>query len=56
MAIVIDEVVSEPAGEPRAMSAPAAGGAAPGAGEPDLDKLDYQFRRARQRSARLFAD
>jgi hypothetical protein len=55
MAVVIDEMVAEPVAAASTPGAPAAGGDG-GNAEPDYDKLDYEFRRARQRSARLFAD
>ncbi|HEY1606401.1 MAG TPA: hypothetical protein VGF77_12480 [Allosphingosinicella sp.] len=55
MAVVIDEMITEPPASAQDAGAPAAGGGGASA-EPDLDKLAFQIRRARQRSARLFAD
>ena len=55
MAVVIDEMVAEPVPAASTPGAPAASGGE-GSAEPDYEKLDYEFRRARQRSARLFAD
>ena len=56
MAVVIDEMVAEPVAAASTPGAPAASGGGQERAEPDYDKLDYEFRRARQRSARLFAD
>ncbi|MBV9931298.1 MAG: hypothetical protein JO013_10175 [Alphaproteobacteria bacterium] len=59
MAVVIDEISSEVAPEAQASRGSgggSGGGGAGGGAEPDLDKLDYQIRRALQRRARLFAD
>jgi len=60
MPVVIDEITSEVAPEAQATRGSGgdggAGGGAGGGADPDLDKLDYQIRRALQRRARLFAD
>jgi hypothetical protein len=58
MAVMIEEMVTETVdegtrGAPAAPSATAGGG---GGEEPDIDKLDYQMARRRQRAARLWAD
>lgn len=57
MAVKIEEMVTETVDE-GTRGAPAAPSATAGGGvqEPDIDKLDYQMARRRQRSARLWAD
>jgi hypothetical protein len=56
MPVMIQEMVTETREEamPPAPAPPSATGA--GHDEPDMDKLDYQMARERQRSARLWAD
>jgi len=56
MSVVIDEMIAEPAAAAPTRGASEGSGGGAESAEPDLDKLDYEFRRARQRSARLFAD
>jgi hypothetical protein len=57
MAVMIEEIVTETVDE-GTRGAPAAPSATAGGGgeEPDIDKLDYQMARRRQRAARLWAD
>ena len=57
MGVVIDQVTAE-TGEERSGASTASGssGAQDKAGEPDLDRIDYQLARRRQRLRRRWAD
>ena len=57
MAVMIEEMVTETVDEGSRGAAAAPSATVGGGGEePDLDKLDYQMARRRQRAARLWAD
>jgi hypothetical protein len=56
MAVVIEEMVTETAGESSRAAPAAAPEAHEGSAELDLDRLEYRLARRRQRAARLWAD
>ena len=56
MSVVIDEIISEPAAAPPAAAVTAAETPATAAQLPDLERLDHELRRRRQRAERLWAD
>jgi len=59
MAVVIDELAVETAGQGAQPAPAASGGGASGPGQGgqiDMDLLDFEFRRRLHRAARLWAD